>query len=207
HRPRDAGGHPAAPAPPRDHAERGGIPLALRAALALSIPPRPPVRPRRAGERTRVRARLRARRIDRRAVRRQFQLAGADLVPPQLPRDRRAPPPARRPRRRVHGRAPDRLRTARPSRHRGGRPRAPPPPPLPPRRQRPPAPLGVVRALPGGSRLARRAALPRILPRPDRRRTRRLASDGLDGARRGARVLRRSEEHTSELQSLAYLVC
>ncbi len=43
-RPVDAGGHPAAPAPLRDHAERGGVPLALRAALALSLSPRPPVR-------------------------------------------------------------------------------------------------------------------------------------------------------------------
>src|SRR5207244_487841 len=46
--------------------------------------------------------------------------------------------------------------------------------------------LGVVRALPGGPGVARRAAVPRILPRRDGGRPRRLASDGLDGARRGA---------------------
>jgi hypothetical protein len=120
----------------------------------------PPVRPRRAGERTRVRARLRARRVDGRAVRRQLQLAGADLVPPQLPRDRRAPPPARRPRRRVHGRTPDRLRTARPSRHRGRRSRAASSAPLPSRHHGSAADLGIELALPEGSRLAGRAAVP-----------------------------------------------
>src|SRR5436190_1590861 len=57
-------------------------------------------------------------------------------------------------------RATDRLRTARPSRNRCGRPRAPPPPPLSPRRRRSPAHLGVVPALPGGPRVARRAAVP-----------------------------------------------
>src|SRR3989475_7037237 len=45
----------------------------------------------------------------------------------------------------------------------------------------------------GGPRVARRAAVPRILPRRDGGRTRRLASDGLDGARGGAhRRARRS---------------
>src|SRR2546425_7773361 len=42
--------------------------------------------------------------------------------------------------------------------------------------------------------------------RPDGKRARRVAALRADGERRGG-IAPRSEEHTSELQSLAYLVC
>ena len=53
--------------------------------------------------------RLRARRVDDRAVRRQLELARADLVPGQLPGDRGAGPLRGAARRLVHGRVPARL--------------------------------------------------------------------------------------------------
>src|SRR2546425_9145419 len=66
----------------------------------------------------------------------------------------------------------------------------------------------------GAARPARGRALPRAgrvreveAPGPDRLRPAGARLPGLRGADRGLRRARRSEEHTSELQSLAYLVC
>ena len=57
-------------------------------------------------------ARLRAGRVDERPLRRQLELARPDLVPGQLPARRDAPRLPPLPRRRLHGRVPDRLRAA-----------------------------------------------------------------------------------------------
>ena len=53
--------------------------------------------------------RLRARRVDERTLRRQLELARADLVPGQLPAHRVAAEVPPLPRRRLHGRVPDRV--------------------------------------------------------------------------------------------------
>ena len=68
---------------------RGGVPLAARAPLGLEALRGEPVHARR---RPRRHDRLRAGRVDHEHVRRQLELAWADLDAPQLPRD----PPVRR---------------------------------------------------------------------------------------------------------------
>ena len=99
-----------APPRPEGAARREGVPQRLRHPLALAAPRRPPVRlpPRRAG----VPRRLRAGGIDQRDVRRQLQLARADLDAGEHPAVPRAAEALRLLRRRLQGRMPDRLRKA-----------------------------------------------------------------------------------------------
>ena len=83
------------------------VPVPLRAAGPVGLPPRPSLRPRRRG--VQRHNRLRAGRVHHRHVRRQLQLARAAVVPAQLPGRQRAgalPPVLRR---RAHHRVPDRL--------------------------------------------------------------------------------------------------
>ena len=99
---------------------RGRVPLAARPARAVAAPPRPAVqrdRRGRHGDR-----RLRARRVDDRPLRRQLELARSGLVPRQLPVHRIAAALGRRPRRDVHRRVPDGLRTTASSARRRARP-------------------------------------------------------------------------------------
>ena len=90
----------------RQAVRRGRVPVALRPAGPVRLPPRAPVRARRRGHLGHDR--LRAGRVDHGDVRRQLQLAGPDVVPAQLPRRQRAralPPVLRR---RLDDRVPDR---------------------------------------------------------------------------------------------------
>ena len=68
----------------RQALRRGRVPLAVRPAGAVGLPPRAPLRARRRGHPGDDR--LRAGRVDHGDVRRQLQLARPDLVPAQLPR-------------------------------------------------------------------------------------------------------------------------
>ena len=72
---------------PRQAVRRGRVPLAVRSAGRVRVPPRAPLRARRRGPPRHHR--LRAGRVDDVDVRRQLQLAGPDLVPAQLPADQR----------------------------------------------------------------------------------------------------------------------
>ena len=114
----------------------------------------------------------------------QLELARADLVPGQLPGHRRAPAlrqglgddvthrvPVRSGRRRTLRRDHDRPRASASSRSSS-------------RRGRPRPVFGGQGALSARPRVARRAAVPRVLPRRQRRRARRVAPDRLDRARR-----------------------
>ena len=101
-------------------ARRGRVPLATRPARAVAAPPRPAVQ--RDGRGRHRDRRLRARRVDDRPVRRQLQLARSDLVPRQLPVHRIAAALGRRPRRDVHGRVPDGLRSTASAARRRARP-------------------------------------------------------------------------------------
>src|SRR5262249_6144735 len=177
----DHAGRRGAPAPrARAHARRVRVPLALRAALAVAPPPRAPART--ALRRQRGPPRLRAGRVAERALRRQLELARADLAALQLPGDRIAAPPARVDGQRLHGRDADRLGQAREPPRGGRRDRAPAGVPVPARRQRQDSSPRRERALPARSGLARPAALLRVFPRRQRRGPRRLAPDRLDGA-------------------------
>ena len=92
----------------RQAVRRGRVPVAVRAPRRLGVPPRAPLRARRRGRARHDR--LRAGRVDDLDVRRQLELAGADLVPAQLPVDQR--PRSLRPvlRRRLPRRVPHRER-------------------------------------------------------------------------------------------------
>ena len=80
--------HRPAGAAVREAVRRGRVPVAVRAAGPVGLPPRAPLRARRRGDPGDDR--LRARRVDDGDVRRQLQLAGAAVVPAQLPRRQRA---------------------------------------------------------------------------------------------------------------------
>ena len=112
--------------------------------------------------------RLRARRVDDGPVRRQLELARPGLVPGQLPVHRVAAPLGRGARRRVHGRVPDRVRAPDAAARRGRRPVAPPRLDLAPGRRRPPPGRRLDREVPRRPRVARPAAVPRVLPRRHR---------------------------------------
>ena len=177
---------PAAARAPRARPARravgGRVPLAIRPAGALAAPPGPAVQHhhRRGGGVDR----LRAGRVHQQPVRRQLQLARTGLVPGQLPVHRVAAALGRGPRRVVHGGVPDRLREAA----------------SPARRRRGPRPAARVHLAAGRGRssargghrgeaarrprVARPAAVPRVLPRRHRDRDRGLAPDRLDGPRR-----------------------
>ena len=107
----------AAAARARPHARRERVPLALRTALALALPPRAPAR-RSTCDGREARLDYEPAESTQRALRRQLELARPGLVPAQLPRDRVAAASARRSRRRLHGRAADRLGRAGPPRRR-----------------------------------------------------------------------------------------
>src|ERR1051325_5324769 len=102
---------------------RARVSLAARRARALGRVPRRAVRVRRG--RDAARGALQPRRVGDRALRRQLELAWAGVVPGQLPAHRgaRALPPLLR--RRLDGRVPGRLRTAREPARRGARGRGP----------------------------------------------------------------------------------
>ena len=106
------------------HAGRDRVPLGLRRARALQVPRGPSLR-------VRLRRRHAGREVSaggvgQRRVRRQLQLARADLVPGQLSADRVAAEVPSLLRRRLQDRMPDRLRQLR--HHRTGRRRAEPAP-------------------------------------------------------------------------------
>ena len=116
-----------------------------------------------------------------RPVRRQLQLARAGLVPGQLPPRRGAAPLRPLPRRRLHGRVPDRVAARSDARARS--------PTSSPAgwsaifladERRPPAGLRRATSCSRTTRLARPDPVPRVLPRRHRRRARRLAPDRLD---------------------------
>ncbi len=174
---------PAAPRAAAD-ARRVGVPLALRRALRLALPPGAPVRF--APQRHRAPRRLRAGGEFDRSVRRQLELARPRLVPPQLPAHRVAAKVPPLPRRRLPGRVPDRLRRDDESVGGGGGTLAPPLAHLPARRGRAAPRLRRRREVPARPALARPPALPRILPRRRRRGTRSQPPDRLDGPRREA---------------------
>src|SRR5262249_28500761 len=92
-----ASARPPAEVPAAAHARRGGVSVALRRAVAVALAPRPPVHfPRRW---QRDDGRLRAGRVGLRHLRRQLELARADLAAGQLPARRVAaqvPPLLRR---------------------------------------------------------------------------------------------------------------
>ena len=99
-------GPPAQPV--QEPLRRELVPLALRASGRVEVPPRASLRDR--VRRPAVDDRLRAGRVDLRDVRRQLELARADLVPDQLPGRQRAPALRAVLRRLLHGRVPDRAR-------------------------------------------------------------------------------------------------
>ncbi len=97
----------ALPAHPGPYARRERISVALRIEIALALPPGTP-----SGSRFRrsdLPARLRAWGVAHRPLWRQLQLAGAGLVSAELPRHRVAAAPSQFLRRRVDGRAADRI--------------------------------------------------------------------------------------------------
>ena len=89
---------------------RVGVSFAIRPARDLGLPPRSPVHARGRGHPRHDR--LRAGRVHHGDVRRQLELARADLVPAQLPAGQRARALPPLPRRRVHDRVSDWLGTA-----------------------------------------------------------------------------------------------
>ena len=161
-------------------ARPGAVPLGLRPAVALA----------RAGRRAlclrRGARRVRAGRVVVADLRRQLQLARADLVPGELPDDRGAAGVSSllrvEPDRRAAARRPG-PGDARPGR---GRDRPAIGADLPPRPRRPPAGPGGRPALPVGPALARPRALLRVFPRRGRLGPGRQPSDRLDGAGRRA---------------------
>ena len=151
--------------------------------VAVAVASRPSLRVRR--QRPDLPGRIRARRVDHGDVRRQLQLARPGVVPdqpPHHPRPARAVPLLRR---RRPGRVPDGIRNddvplrggprARQSAHRH----------LPARSRRSPPGLRGHDDVPGRPALARPHPVLRVLPRRQRRRSGRLAPDGMD--RRGGR--------------------
>ena len=106
------------------HARRDRVPLGLRRARALQVSRGPPVRVRL--RRRHARGEVSAGGIGQRSVRRQLQLARADLVSGQLPADRVAAEVPSLLRRRLQDRVPDRIRQL--HHHRAGRRGADPPP-------------------------------------------------------------------------------
>ena len=186
-RPRRLAPHPAA------HAGRRRVPVALRHSQPLALPQRPSLhlQRRRAG----APRGLRARRIHHRPVRRQLQLARAGLVPAQLPAHRIAAEVPPLPGRRIpvecptgSGRTMTLWEVAAEISRRlsrlflkdddGRRPAN-----------------GATECFQLGPALARPGAVPRILPRRQRRRPGRQPSDRVDGpggqaaaAERGVRV-------------------
>ena len=128
--------------------------------------------------------RLRARRVHHGPVRRELQLARADLVPAELPGDQR--PGAVLPvlRRRLHRRVPDRVREPADAGQGGRRPAGPAHLDLHPRARRPAAVLRRDCAFAVRSGLAGQPGVRRVLPRRQRRGARRLAPDRVDGDHR-----------------------
>ena len=162
---------------------RAGVPLSLRPAGHLRLPPRPPLPARRRGPAGHDR--LRAGRVDDTHVRRQLQLAGPVVVPAQLPGHRcsRALRPLLR--RQLADRVPDRLGT-----EADPRPDRPGPAPapdlhLPGRARRPPALLRRRRQAAARPGVEGQPGVQRVLPRRQRRRARGVPPDGLDRDRRG----------------------
>ncbi len=169
---------PAPPDPGRD-AGRGRVPLASRPQGA--VPPPRGASVRAADRRQRGPGGLRAGRVDHGAVRGEFELAGPDLVPRELPGDRgpQGLPPV------PGGRMDDRAshgQWAAPHPERGRR-RAclPAGLPVPRRRGGPPAGVRPVRKVPAGSGLARHDPVPRVLPRRHRAGPGGLPPDRVDG--------------------------
>ncbi len=122
-------------------------------------------------------------RVGHRHVRRQLQLARTGLVPHEPRHPPRAAAALRLLRRAADGRVPDRIRA--PDEPPAGRDGDQPPAHVDLHGGRAGAPAGVRRAgaLPVRSALARPAAVPRVLPRRQRRRHRREPSDRLDRVR------------------------
>ena len=172
-----------APAQPvQEPLRRELVPLALRSPSGVQVSPRPSLRDR--VRRAAVDDRLRAGRVDLRDVRRQLELARADLVPDQLSGRQCAPALRAVLRRRVHRRVPDRVGEAATARRGRRRPARPADLALPGRPGRAAPVLRLGRAAPGRPSLEGQHPLQRVLPRRQRRRARGLAPDRLDGDRR-----------------------
>ena len=166
----------------RQAVRRGRVPVPVRPARPVRLPSRPPVRARRRG--VHRHDRLRARRVHHDHVRRQLQLAGAALVPAQLPGHQRAgalPPVLRR---RAHRRVPDRLGEPAAPRRDRRRPAGPADLDLPRRPGRAAALLRLGRAAAARPGVEGQPGVQRVLPRRQRRRARRRAPDRLDRADR-----------------------
>ena len=166
------------------HARRRGVPLALRVALAVALPPRAPAR--RPAPGRRGAHRIRAGRVEERGLRRQLELAGPGLVPAELPGGGVAPAPARRARGGVQGGAAHRIGRPGEPRAGGRRARTPAASAVPPRRAWPPPGSRGDGALPERPGVARPHLVLRVLPWRDGRGAWRVAPDGVDGARGSA---------------------
>ncbi len=176
---------------PVRHAGPERVPVPVRGARAVRPAPQRPVHP--APGRHDLHGGLRTGRVHQRPVRRELQLAGTDLVPGELPADRGGPPVRPLLRRRPARRTPNRIR---PEGHPHGPRRRPVPatdPHLSGRPARPQARPRRPRTVPVRQRLARPAAVPRVLPRRHRPRPWRLPPDRLDrtGGRPDPRAGRR----------------
>jgi len=170
--PRPRPSRPSAPLhrPPRQAAQgarlrarRAGVPEPSRAALGVPLPCAAPFRARLPGGPGGP-GRLRAGGVPHRPLRGQLQLARPGVVPAQLPGGPGAAPLPRLPGGRLPGGVPVRLgAAARPQR--GCRRDLCPARLHLPGRQRPPSGLRRCRSVPARPRVARPAALPRVLPR------------------------------------------
>ena len=172
-------------APPRagQDARRERVPQPLRHPLAVALPRRPSLRlPRR---RPGVPRLLPAGRVRHRHVRRQLELARADLDAGQRPDHPGLAAVLRLLRRRLHRRMPHRLRPADEPVPGGRGDRAPAGRTSSCKDKDGRRPVyGGAREVPGRSALARLPAVLRVLPRRQRRRPRRQPPDRLDGNRR-----------------------